>query len=111
MNRGDVYLARLEPVEGSEQGGTRPVVIVSRDAINRTRTHVVVVPLTRTQAARLLPSQVLIAEGEGGLTADSVARTEHVRAVSKSRLIRHWGRLTRPAMESIEEALRITLQL
>jgi mRNA-degrading endonuclease toxin of MazEF toxin-antitoxin module len=34
MERGDVYDARLDPVEGSEQGGTRPVVIVSRDAIN-----------------------------------------------------------------------------
>ncbi len=111
MNRGDVYLARLDPVEDSEQGGTRPVVIVSRDAINRTRTHVVVVPLTRTQAARLLPSQVLIAESEGGLTAPSVARTEHVRAVSKSRLIRQWGTLSQEAMKSVEGALRITLQL
>ena len=34
MNRGEVYDARLEPVEGSEQGGTRPVIIVSRATIN-----------------------------------------------------------------------------
>jgi|GEM_PF-6975284 Growth inhibitor len=32
MNRGEVYDARLEPVEGSEQGGTRPFIIVSRDS-------------------------------------------------------------------------------
>ena len=34
MNRGDVYDARLDPTEGSEQAGSRPVIIVSRDAIN-----------------------------------------------------------------------------
>ena len=34
MKRGDVFDARLDPTEGSEQAGTRPVVIVSRDAIN-----------------------------------------------------------------------------
>lgn len=35
MKRGDVWSARLDPVEGSEQAGKRPVLIVSRDAINR----------------------------------------------------------------------------
>jgi len=34
MRRGDVYDARLDPVEGFEQSGSRPVVIVSRDAVN-----------------------------------------------------------------------------
>jgi len=34
MKRGEVYDARLDPVEGSEQRGSRPVVVVSRDAIN-----------------------------------------------------------------------------
>ena len=35
MKRGDVYLARLDPTEGSEQSGSRPVVVVSRDAVER----------------------------------------------------------------------------
>lgn len=35
MRRGDVYDALLDPTQGSEQAGTRPVIIVSRDAINR----------------------------------------------------------------------------
>ncbi|MGB8115148.1 MAG: type II toxin-antitoxin system PemK/MazF family toxin, partial [Candidatus Sulfotelmatobacter sp.] len=33
--RGDVFTVSLEPVQGSEQGGTRPVVVVSRDALNK----------------------------------------------------------------------------
>ena len=46
MKRGDIYDARLNPTEGSEQAGTRPVVIVSRNAINRYSPVVVIVPLT-----------------------------------------------------------------
>ncbi|MCO5202024.1 MAG: type II toxin-antitoxin system PemK/MazF family toxin [Chloroflexi bacterium] len=111
MNRGDVYLARLDPVEGSEQAGTRPVVIVSRDSLNNTRTHVIAVPLTRTRGSRLLPSQVVIPEGDGGLPSESVARTEHVRVLSKKRLLRRWGVLSAASLRSVEAALRITLQL
>lgn len=44
LKRGDVYLARLDPTESSEQAGTRPVIIVSRDAINASSPVVVVVP-------------------------------------------------------------------
>ena len=33
MKRGEIYDVRLDPIEGSEQGGIRPVVIVSRDVI------------------------------------------------------------------------------
>ncbi|WP_017324762.1 type II toxin-antitoxin system PemK/MazF family toxin [Synechococcus sp. PCC 7336] len=34
MKRGEVFNARLDPTEGSEQAGTRPIIIVSRDAIS-----------------------------------------------------------------------------
>ncbi len=44
MNRGDVYNARLDPIEGSEQGGNRPVIIVSRNAINVSSSFVIAVP-------------------------------------------------------------------
>ncbi|HWE60460.1 MAG TPA: type II toxin-antitoxin system PemK/MazF family toxin, partial [Chloroflexota bacterium] len=40
MLRGEVYDARLDPTEGSEQAGMRPVVIMSRDAINTNSTVV-----------------------------------------------------------------------
>jgi mRNA interferase MazF len=46
MNRYDIYLARLDPVQGSEMGKTRPVVIVSDDLRNQRLQTVVVCPLT-----------------------------------------------------------------
>ena len=47
MNRDDIYIARLDPVEGSEMAKSRPVVIVSNDLRNQLLQTVVVCPLTR----------------------------------------------------------------
>ncbi len=112
MKRGDVYDARLSPTEGREQTGVRPVVIVSRDAINRYSPVIVVVPLTKAaNVKRDYPSNVRLVKGEGGLTMASVALGGQVRAIAKSRLLCYRGRLSADAMQRINEALRITLDL
>lgn len=112
MKRGDVYDAKLSPTEGSEQSGTRPVVIVSRDAINANSPVIVIVPVTKaTNVRRSYPNNVVIEQGNGGLTADSVALGGQVRAIAKSRLLRQRGSLTAVTMQAIDRALRITLDL
>jgi mRNA interferase MazF len=112
MRRGDVFDARLNPTEGSEQAGVRPVVIVSRDAINRNSTVIVVVPVTKAaNVKRNYPNNVRIAQGEGGLTVDSVLLGGQVRAISKSRLLRRRGTLPPETMQQVDRALRITLDL
>ncbi len=112
IRRGDVYLARLHPVEGCEQGGTRPVVIVSRDAINQYSPVVIIIPLTdRANKRRIYPSQVVLQAGEGGLSLESVALGEQVRAISAKRLIKQFGRLSPPRMTEISAALQIALDL
>ncbi len=112
MKRGDVFDARLNPTEGSEQAGTRPVVIVSRDAINKNSSVVVIVPLTKAaNVKRSYPNNVTIAKGEGGLTFDSVVLGGQVRSVAKSRLLVQRGTLTADTMQQIDRALRVTLDL
>lgn len=112
MIRGDVYWAVLDPTEGSEQAGTRPVIIVSRDALNRNSPIVVVVPLTdRKNKGTLYPSHAEIKCGEGGVAMDSVALCEQVRSVSKGRLKNQIGHLPAPRMADVITALKITLDL
>jgi len=89
VKRGDVYLAKLDPSSGTEQSGSRPVVIVSRDAINR----------------------VQINEFEGGLKRISIALCEQVRAISKDRLGRRWGALSHATLAKVDRALLIALDL
>lgn len=87
MKREEVYNARLDPTEGSEQAGNRPIIIVSRDAINAFSSVVIVVPCTTYRPQqRIYPSQVLTQAPDGGLIADSVALGEQVRALAKTRL-------------------------
>ena len=46
MKRGDIYLVTLDPTEGREQQGYRPVVVVSPDAFNQATNLPVVLPIT-----------------------------------------------------------------
>lgn len=46
MERGDIYLVSLDPTSGREQQGTRPVLVVSPIAFNRTTHTPVVLPIT-----------------------------------------------------------------
>lgn len=102
MRRGEVYDARLDPIEGSEQAGIRPVIIVSRDAINANSSLVVAVPCTTYRPPkRIYPSQVLIFASDGGLNRDTVALGEQIRAVSKSRLGRFWGSLSNTTLAQL----------
>jgi mRNA interferase MazF len=112
MKRGEVYDARLEPVEGSEQGGTRPVIIVSRDAINAYSPVVLAIPCTTYQTGkRVYPTQVLIQAPDGGLTNDSITMADQVRVLSKTRLLRLRGMLSDETMVQLNQALLIALDL
>lgn len=112
MNRGDVFLVRLDPVEGSEQAGIRPCVIVTRNAINRHSPVIMVTPFTdAANITRQYPSDVLIRAPEGGLAKNSVALIVQTRAIAKTRLVRRLGTLSPAVMNEINEALRITLDL
>jgi mRNA interferase MazF len=112
VRRGDVYLAGLSPAEGSEQSGQRPVVVVSRDAINASSPVVVVVPVAdRANKTRIYPSHVILKAGDGGLAIESVALTEQVRAINKSRFINYVGHLAPRSVMALESALKITLDL
>lgn len=112
MKRGDVYDARLDPVEGSEAAGRRPAVIVSRDAFNRSSPVVIVVPCTSYREGRTIyPSQILLRAGHAGLSADSVVQGEQIRAIAKSRLDRRRGSLSEAAMVAVSAALVRVLDL
>ena len=112
MKRGDIYDARLSPTEGSEQTGTRPVLIVSRDAINRYSPVIVNAPFTSAKnVSRAYPNNVLFPAGEGGLTTDSVLLGGQVRAIARSRLLRLRGAASDQIMIKVNQALRITLDL
>jgi mRNA interferase MazF len=108
--RGEVWLATLDPVLGNEQGGTRPVVIVSANLLNRGRAGlVVIVPMTTRE--RQLPWHIAIDPPEGGLRRRSFAKCEDMRSATVARLHEPWGMISPHTMELIEDRVRVLLDL
>ncbi|WP_310463246.1 type II toxin-antitoxin system PemK/MazF family toxin [Sphaerotilus sp.] len=107
IERGEVYWAAFDPVQGSEIAKTRPAVIVSDSRFNAVRRTVVVVPLTTTPSPPQWPLLVELPT----FNTRTRARTEQIRAVDKSRLRGHIGRLDTQAQETLDAALAVVLGL
>ncbi len=108
-----VFVARLDPVVGSEQAGRRPVLVVSRESANAALPVVTVVPLTgRKPGRRVYPNEALLPAGTAGLQCDSIAMAHQVRALSKLRLGERLGTVEDAAKrKAVREALRVQLDL
>jgi mRNA interferase MazF len=109
VKRGDIWLADLNPIRGSEQAGTRPVLVFQNDDINQFTTTILAIPLTTNLRRAALPSCVQIAKGEGGLSSDSVALCHQLRALDKSRLMHKIGTIKSETMAEVEGRALFTL--
>lgn len=109
VQRGEIWIADLNPIRGSEQAGRRPVLIVQNDSINTHARTTVAIPFTTNRRRASLPSCVLVAAGEGGLGHDSVALCNQVRVLDSDRLESRLGALSEPVMEEVENSLLYTL--
>ena len=111
VKRGDIFYADLSPVVGSEQGGTRPVLIVQNDTGNRHSPTVIAAAITSQVGKARLPTHIMVAGPETGLTKDSVILLEQVRTLDKRRLREHMGRLTDEQMSRVDQALEVSFGL
>ena len=111
MKRGDVYMAGLDPVIGSEQGGFRPVVIIQNDLGNLHAPTVIAIPFTASHGKPPLPTHVRIEAGEAGLWRDSTALCEQIRTLEKSRLGRRLGHLSPESLRAVERALKASVDI
>lgn len=95
-----IYRANLDPVIGSEQGKSRPVLIVSEDAINDLLNNVNILPITtRKQGRRIYPNEALLEGGKFGLENDSIVLCHQIRTIDKQRLSLEYGDIKEPAKQ------------
>ena len=111
VRRGDIFYADLSPVVGSEQGGTRPVLIVQNDTGNRHSPTVIAAAITSQTGKARLPTHINIAGGSVGLTKDSVILLERIRTIDMRRLRDHMGRLDEKQMSMVDNAIAVSFGL
>ena len=109
--RGEVWLAELpRQLQGREQAGARPVLVISADEINRGPSALsVVVPFTTRDRGVAL--HVRVEPPEGGLVEHGVLLPEQVHAASHQRLVKLLGHVSAGTLRSVEDRLRMLLGL
>jgi len=111
IRRGDIFYADLSPVVGSEQGGTRPVLIIQNDIGNQYSPTTIVAAITSQIAKAKLPTHVEMNASAGGLEKDSVILLEQIRTIDKSRLMEKVTSLNVEMMTRVNQAAEISLGL
>lgn len=101
INKGDIYYASLDPIVGSEQNGTRPVVIIQNDIGNKYSPTVLVAPLTsKVKSKHNLPTHVLVKSEH--IKHNSIVLLEQIRVLDKSRLISYVDTLTKEKIKKLD---------
>ena len=111
LKRGDIVRVRLDPVEGSEQAGERPALVISPDVINEHSPVVLIAALTSQKTERVYPFEVLVEPPEGGLTRRSKVLLMQLRAVDKRRVRGRYGTLSDATLRRVEDALKVATGL
>ena len=108
-----VFVVDLDPVQGSEQAGRRPVLVVSREVANAALPVVTVLPLTtRKKNRRVYPNEALLPAGTATLKRDSIAMAHQIRTLSKSLLRKRVGVIeSHDLRAAVRAALHIQLDL
>jgi mRNA interferase MazF len=109
LKRGEIWLADLNPTQGSEQAGIRPVIIFQNDLVSEFSTTTITIPLSTNQRRAALPICLSIEQGNGGLNQDSVALCFQMRVLDKTRLIRKLGQLSPEIIAQLEAVVLLTL--
>ena len=108
MNRGEIYLAKLNPAKGSELSKVRPVIIFQSNYLKELPT-VVVIPLTTHLKDDWFPLRVRTTK-RGKLEKDSDAVIEQIRAIDKNRIVGNpIASLSEEEMKLLEDAVLFVL--
>ena len=95
VKRGEIYYANLSPVVGSEQDGTRPVLVIQNDTGNKFSPTIIVAAITSKSEKAQLPTHVVVL-------------LEQIRTIDKRRLIRFSGKLDKAAMGQVDHAIIVS---
>jgi mRNA interferase MazF len=113
IQRSEIYFVNLNPVQGREQAGQRPVLVISIDSLNRLPLVVTVVVGTKgANIGRDYLTNVRISPEESGLPLETVFLGFQLRSLDPNRFLgQPAGRVSEQKMLEVETAVRHCLGL
>jgi mRNA interferase MazF len=113
IHRGEIYFVDLNPTQGREQAGQRPVLVLSIDAINKLPLVVTVVVGTKgANVTRDYPTNIRISPNESGLPIETVFMGFQIRSLDPSRFpAAPAGKISEAVLEKVEDVVRYCLGL
>jgi mRNA interferase MazF len=114
LKRGMIIDVNLDPTQGSETGKVRPCIIVTNDVYNERVPVIQVVPITEwsEKKVRIKTNVELCPSQDNGLSKKSVADCLQTRPIDhRHRMVKIRGKLSRPKIQEINQALKIIFEL
>lgn len=111
IKRGDIFYADLLPVVGSEQGGSRPVLIIQNNVGNHYSPTVIVAAITAQNSKPKMPTHVKISSAHSKIAKNSVILLEQIRTIDKQRLSDRIDHLDDDLMKQVDQALAKSIGL
>jgi mRNA interferase MazF len=107
--RGEVWLVNWNPARGSEQAGRRPALVIQNDIGNEKAPTTIVAAIS--SSVKLYPMNVQINPPEGGLDHPSIIKTSQILTISKQRLEKRLGWISRESLNEVDSAIKLSLAL
>ena len=111
VSRGDIVLVNLDPVIGSEQGKTRPALIIQNDISNKYSPITIVAPITTKVYSKQFPTNVEIDPTNSPIKEKSTILLNQIRAIDRQRVIKNFGKISSKKLKEVDEAIRASLGL
>ena len=111
IKRGEIFLANLEPIRGSEQGGVRPVLIIQNDISNKHSPVIIIAAITSKIFEKEYSTNIFISKDESGLDKDSTIMLNQIRTIDNVRLMKKIGLLDNFTMNKVDRAIKVSLAL
>ena len=93
IKQGEIYWADLGPIQGHEQAGPRPVIVIQTNPLNRSLSTIMIIPTTTSLNAKGLMITHFLDKEKTGLKRDSVALLYQIRTLDRRRLKKKLGEI------------------
>ncbi len=109
IKQGDIFLVNLNPIKGHEQSGTRPVIVLQNNILNKNLNTVIVIPVTSNLAAKGKMTTYFLSKEISKLDLNSVALLFQIRTIDKNRLIKKISQLSKQDFFKLKDQFKFVI--